>query len=91
MTSNELLIAALEVSVPLRIEELSESSFETRKAMATEAVKVIAEHGDDILYRSKKKGGSARAFNALTNALAVLAYQPGGVKFAGLHFEVNKT
>lgn len=41
----------------------------------------------DLLYRSKKKGETAAMFNGLAFTLAVMAYFPGGVSFAGLHFE----
>jgi hypothetical protein len=32
----------------------------------------------------------AEAFNALARGLAALAYQPGGVKYAGLHWCVEE-
>lgn len=48
---------------------------------------LIAERGDIILYRSKKKGETAKMMNVLTESLALLAFQPGGVTFGGMHFQ----
>jgi hypothetical protein len=47
---------------------------------------VIAAQGDAILYRSP--GRTAQAVFALVEALATMAFVPGGVDFLGLHFEV---
>jgi hypothetical protein len=47
---------------------------------------VIAAQGDAILYRSP--GRTAQAVSALVEALATMAFVPGGVDFLGLHFEV---
>lgn len=48
---------------------------------------LIAERGDIILYRSKKKGETAKMMNVLTESLALLAFQPGGVTFGAMHFQ----
>jgi hypothetical protein len=84
-----LLQDALSAAVPLWILELRQSTFEQRAALAAKACDVIASQGDIILYRSSKKGETAKAFNELAKGLAVLAYQPGGVEIFGLHFCVN--
>ena len=47
----------------------------------------LAYNGDAIIYRTPKR--TAQAVSALTEALASLAFCPGGVKFLGLHFEVS--
>jgi hypothetical protein len=47
---------------------------------------IIAAHGDAMLYRIP--GQTARAVSALVEALATLAFAPGGVSFLDLHFEV---
>jgi hypothetical protein len=52
---------------------------------------MVAHHGDNILYRSKKKGESAKAFNALAKGLACLAFAPGGVNAFGGHWQTNST
>jgi len=49
---------------------------------------VVAGQGDLVLYRSKRPGVTAEAFNRLAEGLACLAFQPGGVTAFGLHFEV---
>jgi len=50
---------------------------------------MIAEHGDDILFRSKRKGATASAFNALAEGIAILSFAPGGVKVFGGHWETK--
>lgn len=85
-----LLIATLQIAVPLAIDEMRDWSQEARLAKAAEYGQVIAsENGTDILFLSRKKGETAKAFNALSRALAALAYQPGGVTFMGQHWYVN--
>ncbi len=79
-------LGLLQVAVPLRIAELRIQTAEERMALAREAGQHIASHGDELLFRSKP-GRSALAFNRLTTGLAALAFTPGGVTFAGLHFE----
>lgn len=82
-----LLRAALGAAVPLYMAEMRDWTWEQLEVYAHEAALAVASHGDDILYRSKKKGNTAAAFNALARGLAVLAFQPGGVTFLGEHYE----
>lgn len=84
-----LLAPALQIAVPVEIRKLRRCPDKERQQLASECGQVITEHGDDLLYASKKKGDTARAFNALAKGLAALAYQPGGVTFAGLHWCVG--
>lgn len=88
VSNEELLKVALLTAVPLWIERVKPWDWERRLARAEQAVDVIASEGDNILHRSREQGESAKAFNALAEALAILAYQPGGVEFAGMHWEV---
>jgi hypothetical protein len=81
------LLPSLEVAVPLRVREMRCLCFERRAARAAEAASVIAEHGDDSLFRSKAKGATRRAFVALASAIALGAQQPGGITFVGRHWE----
>jgi hypothetical protein len=83
------LMPVLELAVPLRILELRYGSWGVRKALAAEAEQTVAEHGDDLLFGGPTKGATARAFAALVTGLAVLALQPGGVSFAGRHWEAR--
>lgn len=85
--NSALLKVHLQAAVPIRIAETKGMTFEERREHAQIAASIIAESGDNILFRSRKQGESARAVNALVNALALLSYQPGGVTFMGLHFE----
>jgi len=89
MPDDALLKTALEVSVPLYIHDLRSKPRGELQALATEAAKVIAEHGDIIMFRGGKKGDTAAAFNTLARGLACLAFSPGGVKFLGLHFQAE--
>jgi hypothetical protein len=83
------LLPALALAVPLRIEELRLTSFEERAALARAAAQEIAEHGDNVLFSGPRRGDSEKAFAALVTGLAVGAHQPGGVRFAGLHWEAE--
>lgn len=80
-----LLLMALDCAVPLRIHQIShwpiERILDPRECQRL--ADVVAEHGDIMLYRSKRKGETAKAFNELAQALARLAYMPGGVEFNG--------
>ena len=89
-----LLLASLDMAVPLRLLEIvQENGAELRwsdfQERACELAYVIAEKGDIILFKSKKKGESAQAWAALVEALAILSLAPGGVKFMGLHWEAD--
>lgn len=84
---NALLTSTLSLAVPLWIEKVRSYSEEVRLERARECGQVIAEKGDVLQFKSKKKGESAKAFNALAEGLACAAYQPGGITFAGMHFE----
>jgi len=86
MPDGELLGIALMASVPLFIEQLRDTTPDERVILGRDQAHIIAHSGDNILYRSKKRGETATAFNALARGLAIGAYQPGGVTFAGIHF-----
>ena len=87
MPDDALLKASLEMAVPLQCWEIKRLTFEERREIAERAVQMITEKGDLILYRSKKKGETAKAWAALVKGLACLAFMPGGVKVFGIHFE----
>ena len=82
-----LLEAALSASVPLFVDELKRRPLAELVSEGPHLAQVIVEHGDNILYRGKKKGETATAFNALARALAIMSFMPGGVRFGSLHFE----
>ncbi len=83
MSDPELLLASLDMAVPVRIAELRGLDVEARLRLGRQAAQVIAAHGDLVLYRSKRRGETAAAWAALVTALAVLAFAEGGVAFAG--------
>lgn len=87
MESGEHLKAALSAAVPLWIAQFQDLPWSQLQAIATEASQQVAEHGDDILFKSKRKGDTAKAFNHLAKGVAVLAFAPGGVKIMGMEFE----
>jgi hypothetical protein len=87
---NETLPIALAAAVPLRITELQQRGgpTDTHLAMARSFSTVIAEKGDVLLFGGKK-GEAARIFNQLAEVLAVMAFAPGGVSFADMHWEAH--
>ena len=58
------------------------------EAERTELADIIAEHGDDILYRGTN---TAKNMAMLVKAIALLSTVPGGVDFDGMHFEYAPT
>lgn len=89
MSDEVLLRTALSAAVPLRILELKvrggPDDFDRERVQGFSDI--LGSRGDQLLYRSKKKGETAEMFNGLADALAVMAFVPGGVKFLGMHFE----
>ena len=85
-----LLNMSLQAAVPLWIEEFRRLPVETRIAFAHESAQIIAEKGDCLMFRSKKKGETTAVFNALAKGLAALAFSPGGVRFLGTHYTHKK-
>ena len=82
-----LLSSTLSLAVPLWIERLRRCQWEYIQERAKACADFVAEHGDNLLFRSKKKGDSALAFNHLAEGLACLSFAPGGVKIFGGHWE----
>ncbi|GAB3162119.1 hypothetical protein GCM10027258_80500 [Amycolatopsis stemonae] len=86
LADHPLLEAMLPVAVLTALEEISHLTTTERQHLAAEAATTIGSHGDDLMFGGKH---TAAAFAALARALAVLAHQPGGVTFAGLHWCVG--
>lgn len=87
----ELLRIALGAAVPLWIHEFRKLTPEERIKIVRECGDIVAEKGDVIQFKSKKRGETAKAFNALAKGIAVLAFSPGGVTFLGDHYEATLT
>lgn len=85
-----LLKLHVEAMVPLAIHDLIRHGGPTswHQEQARELAWSIAECGDILIYKSDKKGETAKIMNKLIGGLAILAFQPGGITFLGLHFEV---
>ena len=86
-SASSLLGISLSCAVPLWIERLKTRPWAELEERRTKCLEIIAHHGDNILFRSKKSGDTAEAFNALAEALAILSFVPGGVKAFGLEFK----
>jgi hypothetical protein len=84
--NDALLRITLSAAVPLWIERLRTTPLAELMKRAPELADVIASKGDVLQYK-RKKGESAHAFNALAEALAIMSFCPGGVTFAGDHWE----
>jgi hypothetical protein len=81
--------ATLECGVPMRIAEIRSRGGVTPREMnsARELAIDLGSCGDKLLFGSKKKGEVASLMNRLIFAIAVGAFQPGGVTVFGVHFE----
>jgi len=86
--SNEwgLMKIALSAAVPLRIMELRDKPI--AEILDPDWLNSIQATFDEVreavLYGGK---GCADGFNAVADAIARLAFMPGGVDFMGMHFE----
>ncbi len=87
--SGHPLPGMLEVSVRLRMAEMESEGGPTSDDFkeATAFGQELSEHGDDLLFQSKKQGRSAELFNKLAHAVTVLSFCPGGIKIFGTHYE----
>lgn len=84
MPDDSLLAISLSAAVPLWQEELKALPWSEVDKLREEAARVIAEKGDVIQFRSKKKGETADAFNHLAKGIAILSFAPGGVSVASV-------
>jgi hypothetical protein len=80
------LVPFVRLAVPLWAVKLAEKPLDVVLARAHELADVVA-GGSDVLFRSSKRGETARAFNAIAEGLAALSFTPGGVTFLGMRFE----
>lgn len=92
--SPPILAGMLELAVPMWIERmrpLPPTEIERRRERCLELI-AFASPDVDIAglacgATDGRKGGVAAAFNVVAEALAILAFCPGGVTFAGAHWE----
>ena len=87
MSNESLLTDFLEMTVPFMIADISRQGGiqDWQLERVKDHADAIGGQGDAILYY--EKGKSSKMVSLLAECLAVLAFAPGGVKFAGLHFE----
>lgn len=91
-TTKDHLRLCLEASVPLWIERLRDRDPSYILERARECGQAVAERGDIIQWKSKKKGASAEAFNRLAEGLACCALvAPGGVQFLGVTWDATRS
>ena len=90
MTS-DLLAASLEIAVSLRICELKQMGYipSDWQANAQSTVNDICSRADELLYGGQNKGEVAKLFNRVACAIAVLAFQPGGINIFGFKAEAT--
>jgi hypothetical protein len=88
----DLLTLSLSASVPLRIQEIirtggpTEADYERIASYSED----LTTNGADLFFRSAVKNATAERFNQVTDAIAVLSFQPGGINAFGLHFDGNE-
>jgi hypothetical protein len=88
---SSLLSISLSAAVPLCIAEYLSRGGPQQDDVerARRFAHTLAEKGDILLYRGRKPGQTSEVFNGLADALAILAFCPGGVKVFGLHFQAD--
>lgn len=82
---NAALNATLQMAVPLRIHELAQHAPDERARLLA-SIDTHELHGDDMMFGGLHAGDGIRS---MITGLALLAFAPGGVDFAGLHFCTN--
>lgn len=79
----DVLAISLSAFVPLAIAEMRGWTDEQRWQASRGLADTIGAKGDVLQYGGK---GCAEVWGALTRGLAIGAYQPGGITFAGQHW-----
>ena len=87
--SDTCLQTSLSAAVPLWILEKQKQSWAEIQQRIPYCLQMIVEHADDALFKSKVKGQTAAAFNAIAEAIAILSFVPGGVTTFGSHWETQ--
>lgn len=90
--SSSPLAIALSAAVPLRVAEYrarggpSAADYDRVRGNA----ELVASGSDGAMYRGNRKGHAAKVFAAIADALAVMAFCPGGVRFCGSRYEATR-
>jgi hypothetical protein len=87
---DSLLAISLDVSVTLRIAELQYSGGPSDEDILWLAnyrdSREISTSADELIFRGPTAGKAAALFNNFARALSLLAFQPGGIRFAGSRY-----
>ena len=75
--NRHLLYSALSAAIPLWVDKYRDCSKATLERIARNAGAVLAEKGDQLLFRSKKRGQTAEAFNNIASGIAAAALATG--------------
>lgn len=84
--ARENLAEGLRWAVPIHIAELRNWPAARRRSYLPPGGLESLGMADAIMFQTKSWKGTARAFDAYARALAILAYEPGGVTLFDLHF-----
>lgn len=90
-TKAGLLSCMLEATVPLRMLELrqqggpTQTDWDEARAFGDR----LGPEGDNLLFRGHKRGQTAGLAASLIRVLAVAAFAPGGITFAGTHYDAG--
>jgi hypothetical protein len=84
-TNLDLLADALSLTVPVRIVELAGLTDNQRYARLSRLAEIVGTRGDSLQWRSKT-ATHGQAFAAFSDALALAAYEPGGITWRGHHW-----
>jgi len=81
----------LDAAVPLRVLALQEQGGPTSEDFKRISAhsNLLGEHGDALMFTSKKKGLTAKVANAVADSIAVLSFVPGGVELFDRHYETK--
>lgn len=89
IADDHTLVETLRLAVPLHIMDVAGLTPAQRQAVANRCAATVGGRGDTLLFKGRTAAGrrsTGEAFNSLARGLACLAYLPGGVAIAGLHW-----
>jgi hypothetical protein len=89
IAADDLLPDLLSLAVPLWIRDLEHLTFDQRQDRARRCAEVLRGPSMGEAVSFPIKGKSRLAFNALAEGIACCAYQPGGIKCFGHHFQAE--
>ena len=78
----------LDAAVPLRVLALQGQGGPNPEDFkrVTAHSNLLGEHGDALMFKSKRKGLTAKVANAVADSIAVLSFVPGGIEIFDRHY-----